>query len=153
MKKLLLGGIALLVLPSAAFSESSGTADEAKAMLIKAIAAVKTDRDVAIAQFLKGEAGFKDRDLYVFCSRLSDGAGLAGPISILAGMDVRTLKDPNGNPFGQEIYEASVNHPEGTITLIHDYLIPKPGTLSPAVPKAAWVTRVGDLSCGVGYYK
>jgi hypothetical protein len=33
------------------------------------------------------------------------------------------------------------------------YMFPKPGTTAPAVPKVSFVTRVGDLGCGVGYYK
>ena len=51
--------------------QSGGTADEAKAMLTKAVAAVKADKDKAIALFNKGEGGFRDRDLYVFCSDLN----------------------------------------------------------------------------------
>ena len=38
-----------------------GTATEAKAMLEKAVAAVKADKAKAIAMFNKGEGGFKDR--------------------------------------------------------------------------------------------
>jgi hypothetical protein len=33
-----------------------------------------------------------------------------------------------------------------------DYEFPKPGTTEP-VAKESFVTRVGDLGCGVGYYK
>src|SRR5262249_39440542 len=40
-----------------------GTADEAKAMLERAIAAVKEDKAKALDMFSKGEGGFKDRDL------------------------------------------------------------------------------------------
>jgi hypothetical protein len=45
-----------------------GTAEEAKAMLDKAAAAVKEDKAKAIAMFNDGESGFKDRDLYVLCA-------------------------------------------------------------------------------------
>ena len=48
-----------------------GTSEEAKAMLEKAVAAVKQDKTKALDMFNKGEGGFKDRDLYVFCSRRS----------------------------------------------------------------------------------
>jgi len=69
---------AILGVSVSAFAQQAvGTADEAKAMLMKAVAAVKSDRDVALAMFNKGEGGFRDRDLYVFCSRASDGKGLA----------------------------------------------------------------------------
>ena len=43
-----------------------GTSEEAKAMLEKAVAAVKQDKAKALDLFNKGEGGFKDRDLYVF---------------------------------------------------------------------------------------
>jgi hypothetical protein len=129
-----------------------GTAQEAKAMLDKAVAAVKADQAVALAMFNKGEGGFKDRDLYPFCFRISDGKGVATPAAVPAGTDLRTLKDPNGKAFGLELYAAG-QKPEGQVTEISDYMFPKPGTTAPAVPKESFVTRVGDLGCGVGYYK
>jgi hypothetical protein len=144
---------AVFVLQVTAFAQQGqlGTADEAKAMLMKAVAAVKADRDVALGMFNKGEGGFKDRDLYVFCSRAGDGKNVAGPVSVPAGTDTRTLKDPSGKEFGKELYAAALK-PEGQITEV-SYMFPKPGTTAPAVPKVSFVTRVGDLGCGVGYYK
>jgi hypothetical protein len=121
-----------------------GSADEAKAMLLKSVAAVKADRDVALIMFQKGEGGFKDRDLYVFCVRMCDGKTLAGPVAVPAGTDVRTLNYPTGKAFGMEQY-AAYQKPEGQITEI-TYMFPKPGTTTPAVAKVAFVTKVGDLA-------
>jgi hypothetical protein len=42
-----------------------GTPEEAKALLEKAVAAMKQDKAKALDMFNKGEGGFKDRDLYV----------------------------------------------------------------------------------------
>src|SRR5580700_8911977 len=84
-----------------------GTAQEARAMLDKAVAAVKADQAVALAMFNKGEGGFKDRDLYPFCFRLADGKGVATPVAVPAGTDLRTLKDPTGKAFGLELYAAA----------------------------------------------
>ena len=39
-----------------------GTADEAKAMLERAVATMKEDKAKALDMFNKGEGGFKDRD-------------------------------------------------------------------------------------------
>ena len=50
-----------------------GTREEAKAMLDKAVAAVKENKEKALAMFNNGESGFKDRDLYVLCANASDG--------------------------------------------------------------------------------
>jgi hypothetical protein len=121
-------------------------------MLDKAIAAVKADPVVAIAMFIKGEDGFRDRDLYPFCFRITDGKTLASPKAVKAGTDVRTLKDSNGNGYGVAIY-AAAQKPEGEITEIPSYMFPKPDTLSPTFEKVSFVTKVGDLGCGVGYYK
>jgi hypothetical protein len=79
------------MLSTATFAQQGGTAEEARAMLDKAIAAVKADQAVAMAKFLKGEDGFLDRDLYPFCFRISDGKTLASPKAVPAGTDVRTL--------------------------------------------------------------
>jgi hypothetical protein len=48
-----------------------GTKDDARAMLDRAVAAVKQDKARALEMFNEGEAGFKDRDLYVFCANAS----------------------------------------------------------------------------------
>jgi Single Cache domain 2 len=138
---------------SSAFAQQGqfGTPQEARAMLDKAVAAVKADRDLALAMFNKGEGGFRDRDLYVFCTRMGDAKGLAGPVAVPAGTDQRTLKDSTGKEFGRELY-AAMEKPEGQITEV-SYMFPKPGTTAPAFPKVSLVTRVGDLGCGVGYYK
>ena len=42
-------------------------------MLEKAVAAVNEDKAKALDMFNKGEGGFKDRDLYVWCANASDG--------------------------------------------------------------------------------
>jgi len=141
-----------LMLSAAALAQTGGTPQEARAMLDKAVAAVKADRDVALAMFLKGEGGFLDRDLYPFCFRIADAKGLAGPKAVPAGTDVRTLKDANGKAYGLAIYAAG-QKPEGEITEVAGYLFPKPGTTTPTFPKTSFVTKVGDLGCGVGYYK
>src|SRR6266566_780572 len=67
--------VAVLTLSPAAFAQKAdhGTADEAKAMLVKAVAAVHADKTKALDMFNKGEGGFLDRDLYVFCGNISDG--------------------------------------------------------------------------------
>jgi hypothetical protein len=79
---------AVLTLSSTAFAQETkfGTADEAKAMLLKAVAAAKADKEVALAMFNRGEGGFRDRDLYPFCFRLTDGKYVANP-SLGCGTD------------------------------------------------------------------
>ena len=68
-----------------------GTAEEAKAMLERAVAAVKEDKAKALDMFNKGEGGFKDRDLYVWCANASDGIITAQPY-MNKGKQLRTLR-------------------------------------------------------------
>jgi hypothetical protein len=146
---------AVLALSTTAFAQQTGgTGDEAKAMLIKAVAAVKADKAKALDMFNKGEGGFLDRDVYVFCGNVSDGKAVAtgNPNrKQTLGVDVRTLKDSTGKPYGAEIY-AAYQKPEGEITEV-SYMLPRPGANKTPVPKVSFVTRAGDLGCGVGYYK
>jgi len=148
LHKLMLGliGSALLAFSTSAFAQ--GTAAEAKAMLEKAVVAVKADKTKAIASFNNGTDGFKGRDLYPFCFNISDGMIQAGPPSV-RGKDTRTLKDASGKAFGADIYNAAQQ--EGKINEV-SYVFPKPGATDPS-PKTSFVTMVGELGCGVGYYK
>ena len=125
---------------------TTGSAAEAKAMLDKAVTALKADKTQALDLFNKGEGGFKDRDLYVFCANASDGVFTAHPK--LKGQKLTDLKDKTGRAFGEEIMKAAV---EGKVNEV-SYSFPKPGSDTP-VPKVAYVTKVGDQVAAVGYYK
>jgi Single Cache domain 2 len=148
---------AVLTLSATAFAQQPdhGTADEAKAMLAKTVAALKADKAKTLDLINEGEGGgFFDRDLYAFCSNISDGKAVAigNPNAReLIGVDARTLKDPTGKAFGLELY-AAYQKPEGQITEV-SYMFVRPGPDKTLVPKVSFVTRVGDLGCGVGYYK
>ena len=94
LRKLVLGAvtIAALAFSTTAFAQGQfGTAAEAKAMLEKAVAAVKADKAKALDQMQKGEGGFKDRDLYAFCANASDGIITAHPA--LKGKNIREIKE------------------------------------------------------------
>jgi hypothetical protein len=125
-----------------------GTAAEAKAMLEKTVAAIKADKAKALAMINKGEGGFKDRDLYPACSGL-DGKVTAHPDNTRIGMDRNTMKDDTGKPYGAEIMKVAQ---EGKIAEV-SYKFPRPGTDKTPVQKVAYVARVGDQVCLVGYYK
>ena len=71
--------------------------------------------------FNKGEGGFKDRDLYVFCANASDGILTAHPY--LKGEHLQDIKGKKGYPLGQEIMQ---NATEGTIKEL-TYWWPRPG--------------------------
>jgi Single Cache domain 2 len=146
---------AVLALSATAFAADHGTADEAKVMLKKAVVALKADKAKTLDLINKGEGGFLDRDLYVFCANISDGKTIAlgNPnAKQLLGVDGRTLKDATGKAFGQELNDA-YQKPVGQITEV-SYMFPRPGPDKTPVAKVSFATRVDDdLGCGVGYYK
>ena len=133
--------------------KSTGDADEAKALLMKVVAAVKADKFKAIESI--NSKDFNDRDLYPFCRDLADSASLTHANSnsdVMINMDERNFKDSQGRPFGQELLDAAKNAKEGEIREV-SYLFPKPGDDPTPVPKVTLVTPIGDIYCGVGYYK
>ena len=129
-----------------------GTAEDAKAMLDKTVAAIKANKDKTLDEINAGTNGFLQGDIYPFCFQLSDGKILAvgnpnGKANI--GKDERTIKDATGDSFGERLYAAAK---EGQISEV-SYKFPKPGADTTPVPKVSFVTAVNGLGCGVGYYK
>lgn len=123
-----------------------GTETEAKAMLDRALAAVKIDKSAAIAAFNRNEPRFRDRDLFVFCFDAEGGRFTAH--EAMVGRDVRSLHDKTGNPFGEQMYQ---NAQDGqTVTV--GYMAPVTGSTD-QVPKRAYVTRIDNQVCGVSVYR
>ena len=154
LHKLVVGALGAMAVMFSTAAFAQGTSTEAKAMLEKAAVALKADKAKTLDMINKGEGGFLDRDLYVFCFDSGDGktvaTGSTNPATKRTmGVDVRTLKDATGKMFGQELYDAGK---EAQITEV-SYMWPKPGTDKTPVEKVSLVIKIGDLGCGVGYYK
>jgi signal transduction histidine kinase len=131
------------------FAQSqTGNAAEAKAMLERAVAELKTNEAAALAKFNKGEDGFKDRDLYVFCFDMKSQKLSATINPAMRGKSAKELVEKDGSPIGEKVIAAMK---EGVVNTV-SYNFPKPGATEPS-PKESFVTRVGDRGCGVGYYK
>jgi signal transduction histidine kinase len=146
-------GVAFVVLLGAATqgiaAGDTGAAEEAKAMLERAVAAIKSDEKAALAAFTAGDEGFKDRDLYVFCGDAADGTMTAhGANSALVGQSMRAIKDKAGKPIGEEFYSVAM---EGEFNVV-EYVWPRPGETEPS-SKASYITKAGGQICGVGYYQ
>ena len=126
-----------------------GTAAEAKAMLDKAVAAVKADPAKALAEFTadaKAKDGdFFSKDLYVYCGG-PDGNFSAHPS--LVGKSMKALMDKATPPkaVGEEFYKAAAAG-GGEVS----YSWPLPGGVEPQ-KKVSIVAPVGDQVCAVGYY-
>lgn len=140
-------GTVLLLACGAARADEKGSASAARAMLNRAVAAVKADEPKALAEFKSGADGFRDHDLYVFCSR-SDGRVDAHIDATQIGRNIRDLYDIDGVAFGQEMMAIAKDREVKAIS----YMWPEPGSGAPAA-KVTFFTRVADQVCGVGYYK
>jgi hypothetical protein len=99
--------------------------------------------------FNKGEGGFLDRDIFPFCFNMSDGKLIATQTKQVLGSDVRTFKDATGRVFGPEVFGAAKENQISEVS----YMFARPGPDTKPVQKVSFVSAVGDLGCGVGYYK
>ncbi len=143
-----------LALSVAALAQQFGTAQDARAMLNKTVAALKSDKTKTLEQINKGEGGFLDRDIYPFCFNLNDGkivAVASNNAKKFLGTDIRDLKDSTGKVYGPDLYAAG-QKPEGQVTEV-TYMFPRPGADTTPAPKVSVVSRAGDMACGVGSYK
>ena len=138
----------LLVLPASVLSAQAryGTEAQAKAMLNRAVIAMKENKEKALEMFNKGEGGFRDRDLYVFCANALDGTLTAHPY--LKGEHLQDIVGKKGYPLGKEIMRKAT---EGRIQEV-DYWWPRPGSDKP-LQKQTFYTKVAGQNCGVGFYK
>jgi hypothetical protein len=123
-----------------------GTADDAKAMLERAVGAVKENETKALDMFNKGEGAFRDRDLYVWTANISDGVLTAHPQN--KGKHLRDIEGKRGAPFGREVKHDATHGAIKETT----YWWPRPGSDKP-LQKTTLYTEVDDQICGVGYYK
>ena len=120
--------VALFLTSTFAGAQQSGTSAEAKAMLERAIAALKSNEATALSEMNdKNNSQFHDRDLYVFCVTMADGKLTTTANPKLIGTDARCLK-AGDDPFGQRIYDTMKSTAPGTIATV---------PLSPPLSRAA----------------
>jgi hypothetical protein len=138
-RPLLIRSTMALVLWAATTTQAAefGTREEAKAMLDKAVTAVKENKEKALAMFNNGESGFKDRDLYVLCANAFDGIITASPSS--NGQHLTDFAP------GQEVMQTAK---EGQIKEI-TYWWPRPGSLKPLKKLTFYENRRSNLRCWV----
>lgn len=125
-----------------------GSADEAAAMLDKAAAHFDAvGQDKSFADFSAKDAGWQDRDLYVFCFDQSGKIAAHGANAKLIGKNLIKLKDADGKQFVGELISTGMNG-GGWV----DYRWPNPVSKK-IEQKSSVVKQIGDKICGVGIYK
>jgi signal transduction histidine kinase len=148
MKKpftVLMVAVVLMVAAGVTSAAEFGTREQAKAMLERAIAVLKADKERALDLFTSGDGGFIDRDLYVFCGG-PDGMLTAHPYFM--GINLKAFKDKTGMAVGEEVYASAK---EGEVSEI-SYKWLQPGGGDEQVDKVSFYTKVADQVCGVGFY-
>ena len=81
LKALLLAAVCSSFLSITSFADEFGTKEEATALLERAVALVRVDKNRALDLFTSGEGGLIQKDLYVFCFA-PDGTVIAHRISL-----------------------------------------------------------------------
>lgn len=141
---IVLGLMALVMVPAHAQSKY-GTKEEAKALVERAVAAVKENPEAAFAKFNDPNGGFKDRDLYIF---VVDSKGITrahGGKPILVGKSAAEMKDANGFPFIQALVDLKE---PGWV----NYKWPDANDGNKVKDKQSYGVKVGDYTVGCGYY-
>ena len=131
-------------------AEDHGTADEAMALVAKAIALYREKGPESFSIINKGTAtGFRDRDLYVyvFAGGTQPHARIvANPLDRrMIGVNVEQLKDAEGNEYGLDMLSRA--RPTGVWV---DYKWRDPQTKK-IVQRSNWVVSYGGYNfvCGV----
>ena len=124
-------------------------AEQAKAMLDKAVALVKqSGGERAFKTFNDPQGGYVIDDEYVFAINLKDGKYRASGASPgMVGVDVRDLTDAAGKPLFKDMIALARQKGGGTV----DYVWRNPAT-NAVERKHSLIQRVGDVVLGVGYY-
>ena len=148
LKTLLLAAVCSTFLSITSFADEFGTKEEAAALLERAVALVRIDKNRALDLFTSGEGGLIQKDLYVFCFA-PDGTVIAHPNIVGLNTFDNDFVDVQGTQLGEALFSAAKVGEFGEVT----YKLPRPTTGSDQeFTKTGFVTRVAGLVCGVGYY-
>jgi cytochrome c len=155
MRKLLTVFLALASLCGGvvmAAAQSSHTPDQAKALVEKAVAFLKSEgKDKALAAFSDPKGQWVDGDLYLVVQDANDPklAMLAhGVNKALIGKPQIETKDAEGRAFNQEMFAALSKSDDVWVT----YKWPNPATKKIATKKA-YFYKSGDVIIGAGVYE
>lgn len=153
--KTLFKGIACILfsafLGATACAAERGSADEAAALVKKAVAYLKANgKEKAFAEFNNPKGQFVDRDLYIFVYGM-DGTNLAignGNASKMVGKNLIEMRDADGRYIIKGFIELLNAKGKGW----YDYKWPNPVTKA-VEQKSSYVEKVDDMIVGAGIYK
>ena len=132
------------------YYNAHATPDEARAMLAKAVDAIRQDPKVAFARINDINGGFVHDDAYVFVVGIDDHVMHAsGGTPRLVGRKVDKVTDISGKRIFPESVEVAKAAARGTGELRYTWLNP---VTRRQESKITYLERVGDYAVAVGYY-
>jgi cytochrome c len=128
---------------------SASSREEAKVLVEKAIVYYKANgQDKGFAEINNPNGQFTKGDLYIFVYDLNGKCLAHGFKKSMIGMDLVTLKDPDGTYFVKERIEIAKTKGKGW----QEYKFTNP-TTKKIEQKIAWVEKVDNYIFGCGAYK
>ena len=141
--------IILFVVVGFAHAQDRGTAEEAKAMLDKAIAFYKANGPKkAFDAFNNPNGPFVNKDLYVFAVDLNGKVLAHGANAELIGKDMAEIRDENKKNFIAEMLTVVKAKSEGSVT--YRWANPQ---FSLIEEKCSYIEKVEGAILGCGYYR
>jgi signal transduction histidine kinase len=153
MKKLfkaMVLGMAAMLLSGAAAASDKGSADEAVALVKKAVAYMKENgKEKAFAEFgNSASAQFHDRDLYIFVYDMNGNNLAHGNNPKMVGKNLLEMKDHEGKFIIKSFIDTASSKGKGWV----DYKWPNPVTKA-VEQKSSYIEKVDNLIVGAGIYK
>jgi cytochrome c len=142
---------ALLMQASALAADTGGSAEEAVALVKRAVAYIKANgSEKAYAEFSNPKGQFVDRNLYIFVYDLN-GVSLAignGNAARMVGKNLMDMRDAEGNYLIKGLVNVARTKGQGWF----DYKWPNPASKA-VEQKSSYVERLDDTLVGCGIYK
>lgn len=151
MKKILIAALFMcLVFGSFVYAATEGgTAEEAKALVDKAVALIEENgQEKAFQAFNDTKGAFVSKDLYIFVVDMSGTILAHGAKADLIGKNLMELKDPDGKLIIKDMIEMSKTNDEGWV----DYKWENPATKSIG-NKSTYFRKVGETLVCCGFYR
>ena len=141
-------GAFFLILTSAAMADQTrGTAEEAQAMVTRAIAAYDAQGTAAFMAMNPPSTEFRDRDLYLFVIGPDNRNVVHGLDAGRIGNNTAQVVDSAGKAFGKEMIEKANEQGVWIDYVWRDPLSDKD------VQKSSWIVRHDGYIFGCGIYK
>jgi len=134
---------------ASAYAAEFGTAEEAQALVKKAVAHIQSaGPEKAYSDFNAKKPEFVDRDLYIFVSDLNGNILAHGANEKIVGKNMIELKDPDGKAFIRETVEKAKTQNSFSV----DYKFTDPVTKK-VLPKTMFCEKLSETTVCSGVYK